>query len=322
MINIGRKNTAGRARRQGLAQSLSRALVPWPRFVRLHDLFTVFGDSLGGACLAAACRGIEASFWGMLDVSFCSLALYMFGAVQNDICDAADDRRLHPGRPMAARSIPTAMAVLVAAVCMCIGLLLAAMTGRRTFVVAVLIVLCTSSFNLWLKKGLAPGSVALGICRGLNIMLGMSLFGACPRIFAPVLGLAAFAAVSRWLADGRRRRQIPRANVFIPPLSLAAGWLLGIVFMPWAVIKGSFLSSFPLALVSLAIGLAAALRIFGRTTQPGGMGRYVSIMACSLIPWQGALVAIGMPEHAAAIWIATIICCIANIYIAKYLEDD
>ena len=281
-----------------LAQLYRTVLLPWSRLVRLPNLFTVPGDILGGAVLAAVITGVKISGWSLLGMSFCSLLLYCFGTIMNDICDFPEDSRLRPERPLPSRQITTTQATLAALICLTLAILLAGMNGQRPFLVAVLLAVLIVSYNLRLKKYLFPGATAMGLCRGLNFLLGASAVAVPIGIFPPVLALSTHIFMVTWLADGESRTQIPKNNVFIPAIAFTAGWLVTLPFIPFAVLRSTGSVSLGYLLLAVAVNLYAAFSVFNHTTPPAKMRALIGRLIRSLIFWQAAWIALAGIGHA------------------------
>jgi 4-hydroxybenzoate polyprenyltransferase len=286
---------------------LRHRIVPWLRLVRLPNLLTAFGDSLAGACLATALSGKELSFWSVLDVCFCSVVLYMFGTIQNDWCDLPEDTRLRPERPLPNREISVPAAALVAIACLIVALLLAGLTGRITFIIALLLAVVISTYNFKLKHSLVSGSVCMGLCRGLNMLLGVSLVGLTPAAIFPVIGLTIYIGGVTWLADGENRRQIPTRNIFYPSIALGVSWFITLFFISGNVLWKAFLPSLLCIAVVIAFALLAAKPLYNRSTQPSTMHKFIGTLIGLLIPWQAAWVVFGATGHILLVLVLAII---------------
>ncbi len=292
-----KKSFAKRLADSELGYFFRRRILPWMRLIRLPNVLTAFGDSLGGACIAAALNGIELSFWSVLDVCFCSTVLYIFGMIQNDWCDLPEDTRLRPERPLPNHDMPVAAAALVAIACALVALTLAALTGRTTFILALLLVVAISAYNFKLKHNLASGSVCMGLCRCLNMMLGVSLVAFTPAIILPLLGITIYIGAVTWLADGENRKHIPTRAVFIPAIALGASWLITLFFIPGKVLWPAFLPSLLCIAIAVFFAFWSAKKIYNRSVQPVMMRRFIGLLISLLIPWQTAWILFGATSH-------------------------
>ena len=161
----------------------------WLQLLRVPNLLTVPGDPLAGGLLAAG--GIGASVW-LLTVP-AGVLLYAFGLIVNDLRDLREDRVERPGRPLPSGRITPAAARAAAAVLATLALVLCARAGPRAFTVGVLLLHTVLLYNILLKKVPVLGPLAMGACRGLNLLLGAA---ACP------VAWAGLPAPRRWLLAG------------------------------------------------------------------------------------------------------------------------
>lgn len=155
------------------------------QLVRLPNVFTAAADSLSGWLLATGSLD-EPRRW--LPLCGASMALYASGIVLNDVFDAEIDRAERPGRPIPSGRVPVQVAWLLGFGLLAAGLGLAASAGRRPGVVGLLLGLAVVSYDAGLKRG-GLGPLAMGACRGLNVLLGLS-------------GDADFAGPAGWLVAG------------------------------------------------------------------------------------------------------------------------
>lgn len=174
-------------------------LKPYLQLVRLPNLFTAAADSLAGFLLVGGALH-DARGWGT--VVTISIALYAAGIVLNDIADAAVDARERPTRPIPSGRVSKRTAVLILGVCLALVAVVALLGGsRQTQLVALLLALAILIYDLAAKH--SPfGPVSMGLCRTLNLLLGLSI---APQLGGPVAWLAAasyglFVAGVTWIS--------------------------------------------------------------------------------------------------------------------------
>lgn len=209
------------------------ALRAWMQLLRPPNLFTVPGDPLAGYLLAN--RGFVAP--SLAWACAASLLLYSAGLVLNDLADEAEDRRERPSRPVPSGAVPKqgawAMAILLALG----GLAAAWLTGSpASFFIGVALLACVALYDFLLKRWAVPGSIAMGLCRTLSVLVGA--FATHPAvtipahrratIFAVLLG-GYIAAVTN-LARHETRREVPRAAKLGPSIAYAIAGGAGIFF--------------------------------------------------------------------------------------------
>jgi 4-hydroxybenzoate polyprenyltransferase len=115
--------------------------------------------------------------------------------VWNDYFDLDQDRKERPGRPLASGRVSLRSAFWLGVGLMVGGLLLALLAdflspaGRwLSFPIAVLLVVSIFLYDGLLKATFA-GPILMGLCRFLNILLGLSILGAWPPFWGWLLAI-------------------------------------------------------------------------------------------------------------------------------------
>jgi 4-hydroxybenzoate polyprenyltransferase len=160
-------------------------LRPYARLVRLPNLPTPLADiALAGLAVDALPRRWPA-FVLLLLASAC---LYMAGMVWNDFFDVEQDARERPERPIPSRQISRRSAGVLGAALLSAGVLLALVAGGVLVlrdekasallpgILAALLAAAILLYDGWLKRTWL-GPVAMGSCRFLNVLMGVSLSG-------------------------------------------------------------------------------------------------------------------------------------------------
>jgi 4-hydroxybenzoate polyprenyltransferase len=152
---------------------------PWRAYaqlVRLPNVFTALADiSLGILLLRTTTEKMP--WLGSIALLLTSACLYSAGMAWNDFFDIEQDRRERPFRPLPSGRITRVRAAQVGAGLMICGLIMAIMAGTgfgKAFWVTLLLVTAILAYDGWLKKTFL-GPVGMGLCRFLNILLGLSL---------------------------------------------------------------------------------------------------------------------------------------------------
>ena len=146
--------------------------VPWLRLVRLPNLLTVPGDPVAGFLLAAAVAVRQPKPLVLFAAVGASLFLYVFGLILNDLVDVETDCRERPERPLPAGEITVPQARMAAIAMALSGLNLALVAGRPALYVAALLAGVIVLYNAVLKRVPIVGVAAMGLCRGLSLLLG------------------------------------------------------------------------------------------------------------------------------------------------------
>lgn len=160
------------------------------RLCRLPNVFTALSDVMMGYLVA------RQSFAPLAPFACClaaSAALYTAGMVLNDVCDREIDARERPERPLPSGRIPVATATWLGFGLLVAGLLsgaAAGFVGRTTgwwvWRPAAIAGALAGSVLLYdgLLKRTPAGPLGMGLCRFLNVLLGMSsgpILGAVDR---------------------------------------------------------------------------------------------------------------------------------------------
>jgi 4-hydroxybenzoate polyprenyltransferase len=212
-------------------------LLAYAQLLRLPNVFTAFAD----ICMAGAATGAIWDYpvvFGHILLS--SACLYMAGMVWNDVFDRAEDAKARPFRP-----IPSGRVRVGTASTLGVGLLVAGLgfalyaekpvlyhgDAQVPIRFAGLLALAIFLYDGWLKRT-PVGPVAMGSCRILNVLLGLS---ARPNYLVPdnhmdALHLAAVIGVYivgvTWFARteeaaSNRRQLVAAAGVMAAALGLA-----------------------------------------------------------------------------------------------------
>jgi 4-hydroxybenzoate polyprenyltransferase len=165
------------------------------QLVRLPNIFTAIADIAAGYWLFSGTEHGSLTFAAIAGSSAC---LYAGGIVFNDICDIDVDRQERPNRPLPSGQITVGHARLMGIILMLAGiaipllLFIRNLAPLRTFVTALLLTVAILGYD-FRAKSTAAGPLAMGLCRVLNLYLGMSLF------WSPAMQWPAWALLSFFL---------------------------------------------------------------------------------------------------------------------------
>jgi 4-hydroxybenzoate polyprenyltransferase len=179
-----------------------KSLLPYAQLVRLPNAFTAMADIVLGFLATSALRPGDTdggSLWSRLGPFVClliaSTLLYWAGMIWNDYFDLAEDRRDRPGRPLPSGRVAVGTAVWLGLGCFAGGLLFALLADLQAtevrFVstsVAMCLVVAILLYDGALKETLL-GPAAMGTCRFLNILLGLTVIGDFPPVWGVLLAL-------------------------------------------------------------------------------------------------------------------------------------
>ena len=185
--------------------NLRRAAWPYLQLMRPPNLLTATADILAGYAAA----GLP-NFWVLSWLLVATTGLYGGGVVLNDVLDRKLDALERPERPIPSGRATVRGAILLAVTLLAIGTGAAFMASLHSGVLAILIVACAVLYDGWGKHHLIIGPINMGMCRGLNLLLGVS---AAPSLISqrwylaliPIAYIAAITAVSAGEVHGGKR---------------------------------------------------------------------------------------------------------------------
>jgi 4-hydroxybenzoate polyprenyltransferase len=184
---------------------LKVALRAYLELLRPPNVVTAVADVLAGYAVAGRGHGSRLPF--LLGATAC---LYAGGVVLNDYFDRAVDAAERPERPIPSGRVPANGARTLGSGLLVAGVVLAFAATRAAGGVAIALALCVLVYDAWAKRHAFAGPLTMGICRGLNLVLGMAAVpGAAADHWSlallSVAYIAAVTMVSRGEVHGGKR---------------------------------------------------------------------------------------------------------------------
>jgi 4-hydroxybenzoate polyprenyltransferase len=282
----------------------------WLQLLRVPNLLTVPGDAIAGFLLAQA-AGLSAARpqLRLALAGTVSLLIYAAGLLWNDWFDLPEDLRERPSRPLPSGRVRPGPVALVANVLVAASIAVAAVAGRTTLWVTVVLGAVVLAYDMALKRVPLIGPLAMGSCRGLSVLVGAAALGADGLTRAPVIAAAAgitlYVAAVTWLARGETRQR----DVTMQCAAIAAAFVAWLVAVAVALLAtGSVEPRWRWAMLLLAalagLWLVGCLVALGRQGQPrivqrtvGGLIRGIILVQAALVlsaGWTGLTIAIGL----------------------------
>ncbi len=194
----------------------------WLQLLRLPNLLTVPGDPLAGACLVIVSRGT-----GRLTDAFpaaCAAGLiYAAGLILNDCFDLDVDRRNRPNRPLPTGRIKRSTAAMAGAVLLTGGTGIAFIANPVTGLTAIGLAAMVILYNGPLKRSGPVGALAMGLCRGLSFLLGVTATAgtaAAPLPLAAASFLTLYIAAVTLVARHEHEQRDLEGRRWLPALTL------------------------------------------------------------------------------------------------------
>jgi 4-hydroxybenzoate polyprenyltransferase len=178
------------------------------RLTRPANIVTAISDILAGVAIATALVTFGFTYENVALLVLATAGLYGGGVVLNDVFDASLDAVERPERPIPSGLISVKEAAWFGVILLGIGVACATTASLYpSGVIALTIAVAATAYDKWSKHHGIIGPLNMGLCRGLNLLLGMSIAG--PGIFeysfigiVPVMYIAAITMISRGEVHG------------------------------------------------------------------------------------------------------------------------
>ena len=185
----------------------------YAQLMRPANVVTAISDVLAGAAISTLYLhdgDWHLSVTYLIALSLATIGLYGGGVVFNDVFDAKLDAIERPERPIPSGTVPLKRAVLFGITLFTLGVVAASFVNVVSSMIAGSIVLMCLLYDKWAKHHFIGGPIAMGLCRGLNLLLGMSLFATVlPQVWAlsfiPIIYVAAITIISRGEVHGGKK---------------------------------------------------------------------------------------------------------------------
>lgn len=189
------------------------------RLMRPANILTAITDIMAGIAISGfllSGYGDAQSVLQFLCLIFATIGLYGGGVVFNDVFDTTLDRIERPERPIPSGIISRTEAIVLGVYLLVLGVIGAFSVGELQGIIALCIAIAALVYNKWGKHHSLLGPLNMGLCRGLNLLLGMSIIPASLPVtgwlaFVPVLYIAAITMISRDEVHGGKKRPLKLA---------------------------------------------------------------------------------------------------------------
>lgn len=185
------------------------------RLCRPPNLPTAAADILAGLALGGFFVEKVSVPNGLLLV-FSSVFLYAGGVALNDVFDYELDKIERPERPIPSGIVPYKKAQFFGFFLLGMGVILAALVNTSSALVALLLAAVIVIYDAFSKNFSFWGPLNMGVCRGLNLLLGMSIlqdFSNWWYCFIPILFIFAVTLISRGEVHGNNKKNIILAAI-------------------------------------------------------------------------------------------------------------
>ncbi len=197
---------------------MSQVLLGYLRLARPANLPTAAADIFAGAVIGGMFVHDTSSslMVSLIGLVFASVFLYAGGVVLNDVFDYKLDKVERPERPIPSGLIPLKSAALFGAILLVIGIVLAFLIHSLSGYIAVLLAGAILLYDAFSKKYGFLGPFNMGLCRSLNLLLGISILGVITNwwfCIIPLVYIFAITLISRGEVHGDNKKHIIWAGI-------------------------------------------------------------------------------------------------------------
>ncbi|NNE77561.1 MAG: UbiA-like protein EboC [Pricia sp.] len=201
---------------------MNAILMGYFRLARPANLPTAAADILAGVAIAGVLTfGQNNPFDSLisLDIFYLilsSIFLYAGGVILNDVFDFKVDMLERPERPIPSGTVSLKSAMIYGAAILLGGIVLAFLVGKLSGIVAVALASAILIYDSRAKKNDFFGPLNMGICRGLNLILGMTVLGDLGfwwLAIIPIVYIFAITLISRGEVHGDNKNHIVLAGI-------------------------------------------------------------------------------------------------------------
>lgn len=273
-------------------------LFPYLVLMRPANIVTAISDVIAGAAICGfLILASETADWlKLLFLVMSTIGLYGGGIVLNDVCDLELDKTERPERPIPSGQVTKNQALTLALSLYAIGIAFAFLCSPNSSIVAIAIVICASVYDKYGKHHGLLGPLNMGVCRGLNLLLGMSMlpFYMISDVlfisFIPVIFVAAITLTSQGEVLGNNKLSIIFAlslDGIIATILLSLSWFgimnyFGGVMNLWVAL--------PFIALWFGMNFSAKLKAIIQN-EPKNIMKAVKMGVISLIPLNASYVA-------------------------------
>ncbi len=215
------------------------------QLTRPANIVTAWADVLAG--IAAAGLAVSDNPLSAAWLLLATTGLYGGGVVFNDVFDAELDAKERPERPIPSGRASLWGATFLGSVLLIIGVLAAAQVSWLSFSIACGVAAAALLYDAYGKHHTFFGPLNMGICRGGNLLLGVSILSPMLRehwylALIPITYIAAITAISQGEVHGGKR------STGVVALILMGVVITGLLTLGW-LNKTYFLAVIPFVIL-------------------------------------------------------------------------
>jgi 4-hydroxybenzoate polyprenyltransferase len=182
--------------------------------MRPANLITAFADILAGMAIAGLHFTTDNFLWGnAILLSISTVGLYSGGVVFNDVFDSELDAIERPERAIPSGRVSKRNATILGISLLFIGILTAFMVSQMSGILAIIISILALFYDRFGKHNNLFGPINMGLCRGVNLLLGISIINSSVYVWwwvsiVPIIYIAAITMISRGEVHGGNKNHL------------------------------------------------------------------------------------------------------------------
>lgn len=187
---------------------------PYLQLTRPANIITAISDILAGIAIAGFSFSLQqVDIWKTVYLCLSTIGLYGGGIVFNDIFDLELDRIERPERVIPSGKVSKKNAVIFGVSLLLAGILFAWLNTPTSAVIALLVAISALVYDKYGKHQTFFGPINMGLCRGGNLILGMSIIESAIGQWwfisiIPICYIAAITMISRGEVHGGNKNTL------------------------------------------------------------------------------------------------------------------
>lgn len=187
--------------------------------MRPANIVTAVSDILAGIAISGFFLSSPEDHSSVVWLILSTMGLYGGGVVMNDFFDADLDAIERPERPIPSGLISRAEATTLGVSLLVAGVVFAFLASVLSGILALVIAVAALVYDRWAKHDSVLGPLNMGVCRGLDLLLGISIIPASVAdhwylAIVPIIYIAAITMISRGEVHGGKKITMYAAAVF------------------------------------------------------------------------------------------------------------
>ncbi|GGD40771.1 MFS transporter [Emticicia aquatilis] len=197
-----------------ILQNTTLNLKAYLQLTRPANIITAIADILAGVAIATFSFSIEEiNPTKVIFLCLSTIGLYGGGIVFNDIFDLELDKVERPERVIPSGKVSKNNAIIFGVLLLLLGVFAALVNSSISSIIALSVAICALIYDKYGKHHSFFGPINMGLCRGGNLILGMSIIEASiPQWWwlglLPVCYIAAITMISRGEVHGGNKNTL------------------------------------------------------------------------------------------------------------------